>query len=70
MIAGPHRGMWIAVSLVDQNEHPVPNELYSVTFPDGHSVTGRLDRRGRVRIEGATSGECKISFPERQVESA
>ena len=59
---------WIVISLVTSDKHPVPNEPYRVTLPDGEVVSGRLDVRGRARIEGIPAGECRVVFPEHDVQ--
>ncbi|MCC6661583.1 MAG: hypothetical protein IT437_11935 [Phycisphaerales bacterium] len=55
---------WIGVELVDDHGDPVPDEPYKVKLPDGSIQTGRLDAKGRAKIEGITeSGQAEISFP-------
>lgn len=55
---------WIGVELVDEDGKPVPDEPYKVKLPDGTIQSGRLDEKGRARIEGITeSGQAQISFP-------
>lgn len=56
---------WIEIELVDEENHPVPGERYSVTLPDGEAVAqGVLDEKGFARVEGFDPGTCKITFPD------
>jgi type VI secretion system secreted protein VgrG len=42
----------------------VPGEEYQVTLPDGTTVaSGTLDEKGKARVEGIDSGNCKVTFP-------
>lgn len=55
---------WIAIQLVDEVGHPVPNAGYKVTLPDGSIMTGSLDDQGLARFDEIDPGDCKITFPE------
>lgn len=55
---------WIGIELVDQKGHPVPNERYRVTLPDGTIREGQLDAQGRARFDDIDPGSCQISFPD------
>ncbi len=61
---------WIMLSLVTVKNQAVPNEPFRLTLSDGDVVSGRLDARGRVRVEGIPPGECKVVFPEHDVKRA
>jgi hypothetical protein len=54
---------WIAIELVDELGKHVPYEDYRITLPDGSTVEGTLDKRGRAKLTGIDAGNCKISFP-------
>jgi type VI secretion system secreted protein VgrG len=58
----PH---WIEIELIDQQGKPVPGEHYRITLPDGTTLAeGRLDDKGRARVDGIDPGTCKVTFPE------
>jgi type VI secretion system secreted protein VgrG len=59
----PEKTHWIAIELVDELGKHVPYEDYRITLPDGTNVEGCLDQRGRAKITGIDSGNCKVSFP-------
>jgi hypothetical protein len=61
----PDKTHWIAIQLVDEDNHAVPYEDYRITLPDGTPIEGTLDKRGRATITGIDSGNCKVSFPYR-----
>lgn len=42
---------------------PVPFQPFCVEFPDGTAVESRLDEDGRIRLETAEAGTCKVRFP-------
>jgi hypothetical protein len=54
---------YIGIELVDMAGHPVPNERYVITLPDGSRHEGRLDGSGQAKIDGIAEGDCAISFP-------
>jgi hypothetical protein len=54
---------WIEVVLVGDDGHGVADEEYSLELPDGNTRTGKLDARGRARIEHIASGTCRVTFP-------
>jgi type VI secretion system secreted protein VgrG len=56
---------WIEIKLVDEEEMPVPGEMYRITLPDGQTVAeGTLDENGFARVEGFDPGECQVTFPD------
>jgi type VI secretion system secreted protein VgrG len=61
----PDKTHWIAIELVDELGKHVPYEDYRITLPDGSTVEGSLDSRGRAKIAGIDQGTCKVSFPNR-----
>lgn len=55
---------WIEIELVDEENNPVPGEIYRITLPDGETVAeGTLDNKGLARVEGIDPGNCQITFP-------
>ena len=54
---------WVEIAMVDQEGNPAAGQNYEIKLPDGSIVTGSLDERGLVRIEGIDPGNCKIRFP-------
>ena len=61
----PSKTHWIAIQLVDEEGHAVAGEDYRITLPDGTTVEGCLDTHGRAKISGIDSGNCNVSFPDR-----
>jgi hypothetical protein len=57
----PH---WLLIELLDAAGGPVPGASYRVQLVSGEVIEGRLDRQGRVRIEGVDPGSCIVTFPE------
>jgi hypothetical protein len=55
---------WLEIKVVDSDGKPVPGVLYSVTTADGTNVQGRVDQKGFARLDGLTSGNCTVTFPE------
>jgi type VI secretion system secreted protein VgrG len=56
---------WIEIELIDERGKPVPGEHYRITLPDGTTLAeGRLDDKGRARVDGIDPGMCKVTFPE------
>lgn len=55
---------WVEIALVDQSGNPIPGESYSITVPGGGVVSGKLNAKGRARVEGIDPGNCKITFPD------
>jgi hypothetical protein len=55
---------WIEVQLVGEDDSPIPNEAYEIRLPGGELVSGTLDDKGSVRLDGIPPGTCRVSFPE------
>ena len=55
---------WIEISLVDEEDQPVPGEAYRITLSDGSEAEGALDGDGKARLEGIPRGACQITFPD------
>lgn len=64
VIVDKNKRAWIGIHLHDQDRVAVANAAYRVKLPDGTIVSGELNKRGRVRIEGIDPGTCEVSFPE------
>jgi type VI secretion system secreted protein VgrG len=54
---------WIKIKLIDEEQEPVPGELYRITLPDGTIAEGTLDDKGCASVEGFEPGGCKVTFP-------
>jgi hypothetical protein len=72
--AEPHRPDeekkgWIEIELVGEDDSPIPGEPYRVTLPDGKVAAGTLDEKGYAKVAGFESGECKVTFPDRDTEA-
>jgi type VI secretion system secreted protein VgrG len=59
----PEKKHWVAIELVDEGGQAVAGEDYKITLPDGTVVEGSLDEKGRAKISGIDSGNCKVTFP-------
>lgn len=60
----------VELYLVDQDDHPVADQPYVVTLPDGSTREGTLDGQGRARVGGLTSAEgCEVCFPSLDADS-
>jgi hypothetical protein len=57
------KSTWVEFQLVGEDGHPVADEPYRVTLPDGSVEEGNLDDDGKARVEEFASGNCKIAFP-------
>jgi hypothetical protein len=55
---------WIAIALVNDDGEPVPDMPYRLKLPDGAIREGRLDSRGRARVDGIDPGMCEVTFQE------
>jgi hypothetical protein len=56
---------WIEIELIDADGAPAVNERYKLTLPDGSTHWGRLDSKGRARVERLQPGNCQVTFPDR-----
>ncbi|GEM_PF-3519252 len=55
---------WIEIELVDEENHPIPNEEYKIILPNGNEVEGTLDENGLARVDGIEEvGNCQVTFP-------
>ena len=61
--SSPSKTHWIAIQLVDERGHAVPNEDFRITLPDQTLIEGCLDKHGRAKISGIDPGPCQVSFP-------
>ena len=56
---------FVEVVLVDMEDTPMPGERYRIKTPDGRTHQGRLDRDGKVRIDGIKGGgPCEVPSPD------
>lgn len=55
---------WIEIELLDMADGPVGGARYVIEPPDGRRVEGRLDGKGRARVDGLDPGSCFVSFPD------
>lgn len=53
---------WIEFTLQDSDGHPVADEPYRVTLPDGTVRQGKTDRRGLVCFTGVKPGNAHIEW--------
>ena len=63
------RKTWVEIELLGMDGSPIPGELYRIALPDGTSVEGRLNERGRARVSGIDPGACTVDFPELDMEA-
>jgi uncharacterized Zn-binding protein involved in type VI secretion len=59
----PIKTAWVEIELVDEEGKPVPGEEYRIELPDGSIRQGRLNDKGKARLEGIDSGNCLVTFP-------
>lgn len=59
----PCSACWIELELRDEDDNPVPNEIYWIKLPDGTLREGRLDANGFVRLDKIPCGTCSVRFP-------
>jgi hypothetical protein len=55
---------WVEVCLIDSDGDPVANESYKLTLVDGRILTGKLNDKGVLRVNGIDPGTCELSFPD------
>jgi hypothetical protein len=55
---------WIEIRLVNDAGDPIPDEQYVLHMPDKSTKKGKLDKRGRARLEGIEPGDYLVSFPD------
>jgi len=54
---------WIEICLMDADGQPVPNVPYKLIDTRSDEHRGKLDSRGRARLDGIPKGSCQVSFP-------
>ena len=64
LVVDPKKPDWIGIELTGRDGAPIPGEPFTLTVGDGAPVTGSLDARGRIRIEGVDPGSYKVTFPQ------
>jgi hypothetical protein len=60
---------FIAIELVDDEGHPIPDEAFVIELPDGTKRRGLTDGAGQAMIVGVAKGTCKVSFPDTQTKA-
>jgi hypothetical protein len=56
---------WIEIQLVDEVGEPVAGQAYELTMPDGSVQQGKLNYRGRARVDDiGRPGACTVKFPD------
>ncbi len=54
----------LVIELVGEDDSPIAEVKYEVTFPDGSLRTGLLDAEGRAEFNTiSVPGACKVRFP-------
>ena len=54
---------WLEITLIGEDDQPIPWVEYLVELPDGTRAPGFLDGQGFARFSSiSTSGICKVSF--------
>jgi type VI secretion system secreted protein VgrG len=53
---------WIEILLKDEEGTPQGGTRYKITLPDGSVADGTLDDKGKARVDGFDSGQCKVEF--------
>jgi hypothetical protein len=54
---------WVSIELLDQDGAPMAFERFVVIAGNGVTREGRLDVRGRAKVDGLVPGDCKVTFP-------
>ena len=60
--------VWIEVQMFDEEDNPVPSLRYVVTDSGGTPHEGNLDEFGVGRVDGIPPGNCKIEFPDLDID--
>ena len=62
-LVAPAELTWIEIQLVDEQGEPVSGEPYELTLPDGSIQKGKLNYRGRARVDDiGRPGVCLLKF--------
>ena len=59
----PTEVTWIEIRLIGEDDQPIPGERYRIELPDGTTREGRLDDKGKARVDGIDPGTCAVTFP-------
>jgi hypothetical protein len=62
----PKKADWIEINLRDALGQPIPQERYRIKLPDGSIQEGALDVFGHAEFYDINSGNCEVSFPDRE----
>lgn len=55
---------WIEIELVNASGRPMEGTRYLIEPSDGTKREGRLDGKGRARLDKIPPGNCDVSFPD------
>jgi len=55
---------WIELYLAEVSGHPVKDERYEITFADGSTRKGKLDKQGKARIDDVPPGKADVRYPD------
>jgi hypothetical protein len=65
VLAAAKETTWIEIQLVDEVGEPVEGEPYELTLPNGSMQRGKLNYRGRARVDNIDEpGQCLVTFPD------
>jgi type VI secretion system secreted protein VgrG len=54
---------WIEIEMVDELGRPWAGEAFEIDQPDGDTIRGTLDAKGRAHVGVRDPGTCQIRFP-------
>jgi hypothetical protein len=55
---------WVEITLVGEDDQPLPGERYRLRLPSGEVLEGTLGADGCARVTGIPHGRCMVSFPD------
>lgn len=62
---------WIEIQLLDEGGSPIPDAKYEIEFADGKTKKGKLDKKGKARVENLdpeVGSSAVVRFPEMNIE--
>lgn len=65
IVVDPKKADWIGIELKTPQGDPIPGEPFVIEMARGEKVFGKLDRLGKIRVEGVDPGACRVTFPDR-----
>ncbi len=62
----PKKKAWVEILVLDDGTPPQPvaGDHYRIELPDGTLLEGKVNAKGKARIEDIDPGQCKVSFPD------